>query len=187
MVSMKTTILKTKQIIDLKYSKSQMDQWKEITAAAHQKNEKIFLQLWLEGTKKPSNHTYDEIANTIEEFYIASANAVKAGFDGVQLEINEGFLLHQFLHESSNTRLDWYGGSLKARSRFILEVVDAIGSAWEKNRVGIKLGWNARNTQTYEYLINELNRRQLAYIEKEEFKGLITEDLSKTYAMAANF
>ena len=56
----------------------------------------------------------------------AAANAVRAGFDGVEIHGANGYLIDQFTQDVSNAREDEYGGSVAARARFALEVVDAI-------------------------------------------------------------
>ena len=56
----------------------------------------------------------------------AAENALRAGFDGVQVHAAFGYLLEQFLRDGSNRRRDDYGGSLRGRLRFPLEVVDAV-------------------------------------------------------------
>ncbi len=81
----------------------------------------------------------DEIAKTVEDFGRASANAREAGFDLAEIHGAHGYLVHQFLSEQSNHRTDEYGGSLESRARFALEVVDAVVSAWDPSRVGIRL------------------------------------------------
>jgi N-ethylmaleimide reductase len=53
-----------------------------------------------------------------------------AGFDGVELHGRNGYLLDQFLQDGSNKRTDAFGGSAENRSRLLLEVLDAVLSAW---------------------------------------------------------
>ena len=64
-----------------------------------------------------------EVKQTIEDFRKAAANAMEAGFDGVELHAAFGYLPNQFLVESANQRTDEYGGSIENRSRFVLEVM----------------------------------------------------------------
>ena len=66
-----------------------------------------------------------EIPALIESFSSAAANAMAAGFDGVEIQGANGHLIDQFLCDGSNRRTDSYGGTLPARARFLLEVVDS--------------------------------------------------------------
>ncbi|HZX27251.1 MAG TPA: NADH:flavin oxidoreductase/NADH oxidase [Telluria sp.] len=63
------------------------------------------------------------------DFVAAARRAVKLGFDGVELHLAHGYLMHQFLSPLSNRRQDEYGGSLANRMRFPLEVYDAVRAA----------------------------------------------------------
>jgi N-ethylmaleimide reductase len=64
--------------------------------------------------------------------------AKAAGFDGVELHAGNGYLLDQFLQDGSNKRTDSYGGSIENRSRFLLEVVEAMTSVWGGARVAVR-------------------------------------------------
>ena len=75
---------------------------------------------------KPEPMTEERIKKTIDEFAFAAEECHKAGFDGVELHGAHGYLLAQFLAESTNKRTDKYGGSLENRSRIIFEIIDEI-------------------------------------------------------------
>ncbi|WP_395750474.1 alkene reductase [Prosthecobacter sp.] len=113
-----------------------------------------------------------EIAGVIEEHRRAAELAMVAGFDGVEIHAANGYLLEQFLSDHANVRTDAYGGSLANRARLILEVTEAVASAWQADRVGIRFSpANAHDGiahtdrfGTYAHVIRELNRFQLAYI-----------------------
>ena len=81
----------------------------------------------------------EEIQRIIQDYKIAAQNAKSAGFDGVEVHSSNGYLLDQFLQDSTNKRNDSYGGSIENRSRFLLEVVDAVNNIWGKERVGVRL------------------------------------------------
>ena len=76
----------------------------------------------------PRALTGSEIAQLVEDYAQAAANAIEAGFDGVEIHGANGYLIDQFLHHASNLRTDNYGGSPENMSRFALEVVDAIAA-----------------------------------------------------------
>jgi len=81
----------------------------------------------------------EELAAIREEFVDAARRAVAAGFDGVELHAANGYLLHQFLSPTSNTRIDAYGGPPEARAAFVVEVVRAVADAIGAGRVGIRI------------------------------------------------
>jgi N-ethylmaleimide reductase len=87
----------------------------------------------------PHELTPDEIPGVIDEYRSAALAALTAGFDGVQVHAGNGFLLDQFLRDSSNRRRDAYGGSVANRRRLMLEVVEAVCAVWGRDRVGVRL------------------------------------------------
>ena len=84
----------------------------------------------------------DEIARVVADYAHAAENAKKAGFDGVQLHGANGYLVDQFLRESTNQRTDRYGGSAENRTRFLREVLEALIGVWGADRVGVRLSPN---------------------------------------------
>ena len=114
-----------------------------------------------------------EIKHIVEEFAQAALNAMEAGFDGVELHAAFGYLPNQFLVESSNQRTDEYGGSVENRSRFVLEVMEAMVQAIGADKVGIKLSpsipynsiIDSDPTTLYTYLLNSLDKLPLAYVQ----------------------
>ena len=114
-----------------------------------------------------------EIKHIVEEFAQAALNAMEAGFDGVELHAAFGYLPNQFLVESSNQRTDEYGGSFENRSRFVLEVMEAMVQAIGADKVGIKLSpsipynsiIDSDPTTLYTYLLNSLDKLPLAYVQ----------------------
>lgn len=68
----------------------------------------------------PRALTIDEIKALVNDYAQAAKNAVKAGFDGVELHGANGYLIDQFINSSSNQRTDIYGGSSENRARFAL-------------------------------------------------------------------
>ena len=84
-----------------------------------------------------------EIKEYVEWYASAAANAVKAGFDGVEIHAANGYLPDQFLQDVSNTRTDEYGGSIENRARFALEVVGAVAGAVGQSKTAFRLSpWN---------------------------------------------
>src|SRR5262245_54137695 len=70
-----------------------------------------------------------EIRELVEHFARSARNAVRGGFDGVEIHGAHGYLIHEFLSPASNRRTDAYGGSLENRMRFCVEVLEAVREA----------------------------------------------------------
>jgi 2,4-dienoyl-CoA reductase-like NADH-dependent reductase (Old Yellow Enzyme family) len=92
-----------------------------------------------EGAPIPKALTIDGIKQIVQDFAVAAKNAIRAGFDGVELHSGNGYLLDSFIQDVSNTRSDEFGGSIENRSRFVYEVMKAVGDAIGPQRVGIRL------------------------------------------------
>lgn len=128
--------------------------------------------------EEPRALEINEISRIIGEYTLAAENALKAGFDGVEIHSANGYLLHQFISDSSNKRDDQYGGSVENRCRFTLDVVQAICSVIDSSKVGIRLApvsdFNDVSTndpqRDYEYLVEELGKYNLAYVHVIEGK-----------------
>jgi N-ethylmaleimide reductase len=86
--------------------------------------------------------TKDDIGRIVGDYAAAARNAILAGFDGVQIHGANGYLVDQFLRDSSNHRNDEYGGSIENRLRFATEVTEAVGQAIGMERVGIRFSPN---------------------------------------------
>lgn len=84
----------------------------------------------------------DEVARVVADYAAAARNAKAAGFDGVQLHGANGYLVDQFLRETTNLRDDRYGGAPENRTRFLREVLEALIGVWGASRVGVRLSPN---------------------------------------------
>ncbi len=84
----------------------------------------------------------DEMPRLLDDYGKAAKNAKRAGFDGVQLHAANGYLIDQFLRESTNLREDEYGGSVQNRVRLMREVMERLIAVWGKERVSIRLSPN---------------------------------------------
>jgi len=80
-----------------------------------------------------------EIAGIVADFAKAAANARAAGFDGVEIHAANGYLPDQFLRDGTNQRTDAYGGSIENRSRFLMEVTQAVTGVLGGDRVGLRI------------------------------------------------
>jgi N-ethylmaleimide reductase len=118
--------------------------------------------------------TTTEVGRIVEDFAIATDNAVAAGFDGIELHAANGYLFEQFLNPLVNDRTDRYSADLmENRLRFTLEVVDAVNARIGSQRVGIRFSPFGQNSdmppypdaeQTYLQLGRELADRRIAYM-----------------------
>lgn len=117
--------------------------------------------------------TINEIKSTIQEYRDAAANAIQAGFDGVEIHGANGYLINQFINKGSNNRDDEYGGAIEGRTRFALEVVQEVVDEIGADKVGIRISpYGMMNDMelyddiddTYTYLATQLNRLNINYI-----------------------
>ncbi|KAL1736890.1 hypothetical protein EV714DRAFT_279397 [Schizophyllum commune] len=194
------------------HNEAQIKAWREIADAVHARGSYIFMQLWGTGAggvpetlkaegnpyvaasaiKRPDKDetpralTKEEIKQYIEWFGQAAKNAVEAGLDGVEVHGAHGYLVDEFLQDVSNNRTDEYGGSIENRSRFGLEVIDAIVKAIGAERTAIRLspwselvGMGMRDPiPQFSHFVSQLASRHpaLAYIHVVEarVKGYMT-------------
>lgn len=120
-----------------------------------------------------------EIPGVIEAYRQGAANALAAGFDGVEIHGANGYLLDQFLQDSTNKRPDDYGGPIENRARLMLEVTDAVISVWGAGRVGMHIAprgdshdmGDSNLAATFGYVARELGRRKIAFICARESLG----------------
>jgi N-ethylmaleimide reductase len=121
----------------------------------------------------PHPLTTDEIRGLIAAYRHAASVAREANFDGVEIHGANGYLIDQFLQTGSNQRTDEYGGSVENRARFLLELVAAVQSAWNEQRVGVRLSpaagangiHDANPVETFGYVAEQLDKLdQLAYL-----------------------
>ena len=118
-----------------------------------------------------------EISGVIEAFRRGAENAQRAGFDGVELHGANGYLLDQFLQDSTNQRTDDYGGPIENRARLMLDAVDAAIAVWGAGRVGVHLAPRADAhsmgdsdlASTFEYVARQLGKRKIAFICAREY------------------
>ncbi|GJN03699.1 hypothetical protein PR202_ga21174 [Eleusine coracana subsp. coracana] len=87
----------------------------------------------------PRRLATSEIPEIVEQYRQCAINAIKAGFDGIEIHGAHGYLIDQFLKDGINDRTDEYGGSLSNRCRFLLEVTRAVISAIGADRVAVRV------------------------------------------------
>jgi 2,4-dienoyl-CoA reductase-like NADH-dependent reductase (Old Yellow Enzyme family) len=120
-----------------------------------------------------------EIPGVVAAYRKGAENAKLAGFDGVEVHGANGYLLDQFLQDSTNQRSDNYGGSIENRARLMLEVTDACIEVWGAGRVGMHLAprrdshdmGDSDPAATFGYVARELKKRGIAFICAREGLG----------------
>jgi len=113
-----------------------------------------------------------EVKGIVEAFRQAAHNAMKAGFDGVEIHGANGYLLEQFLQSRTNLRTDQYGGSIENRARLLMEITQAAIEVWGADRVGVRLSpygvangsGEADPMPLYTHVIKALDPLGLAYL-----------------------
>src|SRR5436190_19046174 len=114
----------------------------------------------------------DEIAGIVDDFRRGAANAVAAGFDGVEVHGANGYLLDQFSKDGANTRTDAYGGSIENRAKLMLEVSRAVAAIAGPERTGIRISpvtpandvSDSNPQPLFDYIVDGLNALKLSYI-----------------------
>jgi len=192
------------------YLQAQIEGWKKVTRAVHDKGGTIFIQLWHVGSfshrllqpdnklplapstvapngqvltpdghkdyEAPRAMTTAEIYRTVKDFGKTAANAMEAGFDGVEIHGAHAYIIDQFIMDGTNRRTDEFGGSVENRSRFLFLVLDEILKHVPSAKVGLRLSPKAVRPDmsdstpdlTYGYIINKLNDYDLAYLHLSE-------------------
>lgn len=120
----------------------------------------------------PKAVSHEEIAQLVADYSQAAANAIDAGFDGVEIHGANGYLIDQFLHHDSNHRTDAYGQSPENMARFPLAVVDAICARIGKDRTALRVSPGAyfnmasddRDRAVFDYFLAALEQRDLAFL-----------------------
>jgi N-ethylmaleimide reductase len=135
----------------------------------------------LVATSAPRQLSTEEVARVVQDFAQAAANAIEAGFDGVEIHGANGYLIEQFLNPLVNDRLDRYGAATMAdRLRFTLEVVDAVIAKIGRGRVGIRISPYGQLFDmplydsidaTYTALSAALGERGIAYVHVMDQSG----------------
>ncbi|TYB76654.1 alkene reductase [Bizionia saleffrena] len=149
-----------------------------LSASAINPNAQSFTAEGFKDTVTPKEMTIEDIKKTVNDFKNAAANAVKAGFDGVEIHSSNGYLFHQFFNNASNERTDEYGGSIENKTRFFFEVLDAIKEVIPQEKIGTRFNpslnglfgmtLDAETIPTFEYIIKKLNAYNLAYVHLSE-------------------
>ena len=127
---------------------------------------KTFISTGFAPVSAPRALGIGEIPGIVAQYRQAARNALKAGFDGVEVHAANGYLIDQFLRNGTNHRTDEYGGSIENRTRFLREVVDAIVAEVGAGRTGIRLSpvTPANDASDSNHVADELGKLGLLYV-----------------------
>jgi N-ethylmaleimide reductase len=113
-----------------------------------------------------------EIPGIIDDFKRGAANALEAGFDGVEIHGANGYLLDQFAKDGANKRTDAYGGGIENRAKLMLEVSKAVSAEAGANRTGIRISpvtpandiSDSNPQPLFDHIVDGLNALKLVYL-----------------------
>ncbi len=143
-----------------------------VAPSAIRAHTKTFVNNGFADVSEPRALGLEELPGIVNDFRQAAANAIVAGFDGVEIHGANGYLLDQFLKDGANQRTDAYGGSVENRARFVLEVVKAVIDEIGAERTGLRISPVSRANAIsssdpqpqFDYLVEQLNALDLVYL-----------------------
>lgn len=143
-----------------------------VAPSAIRAGSKTFVNNGFTDVSEPRALELQEIPGIIDDFRKAAANAIAAGFDGVEIHGANGYLLEQFLKDGANQRNDEYGGSVENRARLLLEVTAAVKDEIGAERTGVRISpvspANAISCSDpqpqYDYLAEQLDALGIVYL-----------------------
>jgi N-ethylmaleimide reductase len=143
-----------------------------VAPSAIKPNAKAFTLKGFEPIPTPRALESQEIGGVVQQYATAAQNAMTAGFDGVEVHAANGYLIDQFLRDRTNRRTDQYGGGIENRTRFLMEVTDAVVSVAGRGRAGVRI--SPQNMQNdiddsdpqalFNHVAKELAGKQIAYL-----------------------
>jgi N-ethylmaleimide reductase len=150
----------------------QQDNQLPVAPSAIRAKGKTFVGGTFADVSEPRALTTQEIPEIIESFMRATANALEAGFDGVEIHGANGYLLDQFAKDGTNKRTDAYGGSIENRARLMLEVAKVVAAEAGPERTGIRISpvtpandvSDSNPQPLFDYIVDHLNALKLTYI-----------------------
>jgi N-ethylmaleimide reductase len=143
-----------------------------VAPSAIRANTKTFVNNAFTETSEPRALDLSELPGVVAGYRRGAANAIAAGFDGIEIHAANGYLLDQFLRDGANKRTDAYGGSIENRARLPLEVMAAVIDEIGAERVGIRISpvtpandlTDSNPQALFEYFVGELEALKPVYI-----------------------
>jgi len=145
---------------------------KPVAPSAIRAKTKTFVNGQFAEVSEPRALELSEIPAIIDDFKRGAANALAAGFDGVEIHGANGYLLDQFAKDGTNKRTDAYGGSIENRAKLMLEVSKVVAAEAGPERTGIRISpvtpandVSDSNAQPlFDYIVDGLEALKLTYI-----------------------
>ena len=143
-----------------------------VAPSALRADTKTFVNNGFADVSEPRALDIGEIPGLVNDFRQAAANAIEAGFDGVEIHGANGYLLEQFIKDGANQRTDAYGGSIENRARLLLEVAAAVSQEIGAHRTGVRIspvspanGISCSDPQPqYEHIVQRLSALGIVYL-----------------------
>lgn len=143
-----------------------------VAPSAIRANSKTYVNGSFIEVSEPRALRLDELPGIVDAYRKGAANAIRAGFDGVEIHGANGYLLDQFLRDGTNKRTDEYGGSIENRARLMLEVAATIVAEIGAERTGIRLSpvtpandaSDSNPQPVFNHVVEQLDRLNLVYI-----------------------
>lgn len=143
-----------------------------VSASAIRAQTKTFVNNGFADVSEPRALAIDELPGIVDDFRRAAANAMAAGFDGVEIHGANGYLLEQFIKDGANQRTDAYGGSIENRARLLLEVTAAVADEIGADRTSVRISpvspagaISISDPQPqYDYIADRLSALRIVYL-----------------------
>jgi N-ethylmaleimide reductase len=156
----------------ISHTSLQADGGKPVAPSAIRAKGKTFVNGTFADVSEPRALELSEIAGVIDDFKRGAANALAAGFDGVEIHGANGYLLDQFAKDGTNKRTDAYGGGIENRAKLMLEVSKAVAAEAGADRTGIRISpvtpandvSDSNPQPLFDYIVDGLEALKLTYI-----------------------
>jgi N-ethylmaleimide reductase len=156
----------------ISHTSLQADGGKPVAPSAIRAKGKTFVNGTFADVSEPRALELSEIAGVIDDFKRGAANALTAGFDGVEIHGANGYLLDQFAKDGTNKRTDAYGGGIENRAKLMLEVSKAVAAEAGADRTGIRISpvtpandvSDSNPQPLFDYIVDGLEALKLTYI-----------------------
>ncbi|MEA2895824.1 MAG: N-ethylmaleimide reductase [Bradyrhizobium sp.] len=156
----------------ISHTSLQPDGGAPVAPSALKAKTKTFVNGTFADVSEPRAVTLEEIPGIVESFKRGAANALQAGFDGVEIHGANGYLLDQFAKDGTNKRSDAYGGGIENRARLMLEISKVVAAEAGPERTGIRISpvtpandvSDSDPQPLFEHIVDHLNALKLAYI-----------------------
>jgi len=156
----------------ISHTSLQPDGGAPVAPSALKARTKTFVNGTFADVSEPRALALEEIPGIIEAFKRGTANALEAGFDGVEIHGANGYLLDQFAKDGSNKRSDAYGGSIENRARLMLEVASVVAAEAGAERTGIRISpvtpandvSDSSPQPLFDHIVDRLNALKLSFI-----------------------